>query len=85
MLSKKRALQLTNQCENIVYTSKQDLGNLVELHAQLGISEMEVFVDLKNVEKYATALRKKGFYCKVIKFQSLKNECRLYVSWISNL
>lgn len=85
MLSKKKAIQITNQSENIVYTSKQDLGYLVQLHAQLGMSEMEVFVDKRNVEKYASAFRKKGFYCKVIQFEALKNECRLYVSWISDL
>lgn len=85
MLSKKKAMQITVQSENRVYTSKQDLGYLVQLHAELGISEMEVFVERKNVEKHASALRKKGYYCKIIEFKALKNECRLYVSWISNL
>lgn len=85
MLSKKKAIQITSQSENTVYNSKHDLAQLVQLHAELGISEMEVFVDKKNVNKYASMLRKKGYYCKVIEFASLKHECRLYVSWISNL
>lgn len=85
MLTKKKAVQLTMICENLVYTSKEALGNLIELHAQLGMSEMEVFVDKKSAEKYATSLRKKGYYCKVLEFKALEHECRLYVSWISNL
>jgi len=85
MLSKKKAIQITAQSENTVYNSKEDLAQLVQLHAELGISEMEVFVDKKNVNKYANMLRKNGYYCKIIEFKSLKHECRLYVSWISNL
>lgn len=85
MLTKKKAIRMTMICENLVYTSRESLGNLIELHAQLGMSEMEVFVDKKNVQKYATSLRKKGYYCKVLEFKALEHECRLYVSWISNL
>lgn len=85
MISRKQAVQLTKQCENLVYTDKNDLAQLVQLHAELGMSEMEIFVDKKNSEKYASALRKKGFYCRVIEFKALKHECRLYVSWISDL
>jgi hypothetical protein len=85
MLTKKQAFQLTKQCENLVYTDKNDLAQLVQLHAELGMCEMEIFVDKKNCQKYATMLRKKGFYCRVIEFKALKHECRLYVSWISDL
>lgn len=85
MLSKKKAFQITHQSENIIYTSKRDISNLVQQHAELGLSEMEVFVDKKNAQKYASSLRKKGFYCRITEFKSLENECRLYVSWISNL
>lgn len=85
MLTKKKAVLITEQCENLVYTNKEDLAYLLQIHAELGMSEMEVFVDKKNSQKYATAFRKKGFYARIIEFKSLKNECRLYVSWISNL
>jgi len=75
---------LTRQCENIVYSNKEELAYLLHLHAELGMSEMEVFVDKKNSEKYASLFRKKGFYCRIINFKALEHECRLYVSWISS-
>jgi hypothetical protein len=55
------------------------------MHCQLGLSEMEVFVDKKFSIKCVNLLEKKGFYCRVIKFKALENEVRLYVSWISNI
>jgi hypothetical protein len=71
--------------KNIIYNSIRDLSDIIQLHAGLGMSEMEVYVDKKNCYKYAESFRKKGFYCRVIEFKSLKNECRLYISWISDI
>jgi hypothetical protein len=85
MMSKKTAIELTRFSENLVYTSTDDIAQLIQLHAQLGMSEMEVFVSKDIVKKCVKALDKKKFYSKVIEFKSLQHECRLYVSWISNL
>lgn len=85
MLTKKKAIAITSQCENLIYTSIKDLAFVLQLHAGLGMSEMEVFVDKKKSHKYAESFRKKGFYCRIIEFKSLKNECRLYISWISDI
>lgn len=85
MLTKKKAMAITEQCENIIYTSIKDLSDIIHLHAGLGMSEMEVYVDKKKSQKYAESFRKKGFYCRIIEFKSLKNECRLYISWISDI
>lgn len=85
MLTKKKAMAITEQCENIIYGSIKDISDILQLHAGLGMSEMEVYVDKKKSHKYAESFRKKGFYCRVIEFKSLKNECRLYISWISDI
>ena len=85
MMSRKKAIQITSICENIVYTSVEDISQLIQLHAELGMSEMEVFVSKDCIKKCVSALNRKKFYSRVIEFKSLPNECRLYISWISNL
>lgn len=85
MISRKKAIELTDQYEHNVYTTKEDIAQLVYMHCQLGLSEMEVFVDKKFSLKCVSMLEKKGFYCRIIKFKALENEVRLYVSWISNI
>lgn len=85
MLTKKKAIAITRQSEMLVYSETEDIAQLIQLHAELGMDEMEVFVEKKSVKKLQKALNTKKFYSKAIEFESLKNECRLYVSWISNL
>lgn len=83
MITKKKAFQITHNYENLVFININDIGQLIQMHAQLGQYEMEIFVLKKKAEKFASALRKKGFYCRIITFRALEHECRLYVSWIS--
>jgi len=84
MVSSQKMHQRSSQAESLVYTNFLDICQLIQHHADLGFFEMEVFVDKKNAEKYARKLRSKKYYCAVFHFESLKNESRLYVSWISN-
>jgi hypothetical protein len=63
----------------------EDIAYLIQLHAELGMDEMEVFVEKDSVPKLRKALDKKKFYSKVLEFAALEHECRLYISWISNL
>lgn len=85
MMSRKKAIQITAISENIVYTSVDDISQLIQLHAELGMYEMEVFISKDCIKKCVNALNKKNFYYRIIEFKSLPNECKLYVSWISNL
>lgn len=85
MLTKKKAMAITSQCENLVYFKLSDLSFVLQLHAELGMSEMEVWIIKKKSNRLVEAFRKKGFYCRVIEFKSLKDECKLYISWISDL
>jgi hypothetical protein len=85
MLTKKKAIAISTESENLVYLSILDIFQVVQLHAQLGMYEMEIFVEKKKSNKFAQSLRKKGFYCRIIEFKALENECRLYVSWLSDL
>ena len=84
-MSRKKAIQMTRIYENIVYTSVEDIGQLIQMHVQLGMEEMEIFVSKDCVKKCVKALDKKKFYSRIIEFEALPHECRLYVSWISNL
>lgn len=84
MLSKNKIAKLAYQSENMVYTNITDVAAAIQLHAELGQFEMEVFVDKKKAEKFASALRKKKYYCAVFNFEALKHESRLYVSWMSS-
>lgn len=84
MLTKKKAIAISSQSENLVYLSILDIFQVIHLHAQLGMYEMEIFVEKKKANKFADSIRKKGFYCRIIEFKALENECRLYVSWLSN-
>jgi len=84
MMNRKKAMQLTAIYENMVYTSMDDIYQLIQMHTQLGMSEMEVFIEKKKSQKFAQSLRKKGFYCRIFEFKALEHECKFYVSWISN-
>lgn len=84
MLSKKRMLKLANDSGALVYTNIKSIALAIELHAQLGHFEMEIFVEKRKVEKFALSLRKKKYYCAVFHFEALKKESRLYVSWFSD-
>lgn len=85
MFNKKKAISITAESENLVYINMEGIFHLIQLYAELGMWEMEIFVDKKKSQKYASTLRKKGFYCRVIEFKALEHECRLYVSWLSDL
>ena len=84
MVNSRKMYQRSSQAESLVYINFLDICELIQHHADLGFFEMEVFVDKKNAEKYASKLRKKKYYCAVFHFESLNKESRLYVSWISN-
>jgi len=84
-MTRKKAIQVTSIFENVVYTSVEDIGQLIQMHAQLGMSEMEIFVAKDCVKKCVKALDKKKFYSRITEFKSLPHECRLYVSWMSSL
>jgi hypothetical protein len=84
MLTKKKAMTISNESENLVYLNLIDVFQLIELHARLGMYEMEIFVEKKKSNKFASSLRKRGFYCRVLEFKALEHECKFYVSWISN-
>jgi hypothetical protein len=84
MLTKKKAVAISNKSENLVYLNLIDIFELIELHARLGMYEMEVFIEKKKSQKFAQSLRKKGFYCRIFEFKALEHECKFYVSWISN-
>ena len=85
MMTKKQAVNLTKSNENLVYTTTQDIAYLIQLHSELGISELEVFIEKSIAKKCTKVLESKKFYCKIFEFKSLEHECRLYVSWISDL
>lgn len=85
MVSKKKAIEVTENSQRLIYTSNKDIGTLIELHAMCGYSELEIFVDKKKCKKYVEFFRKKGFYCRLIEIASLKEQCILYMSWISDL
>lgn len=84
MITKKQAVNLSRKAEVAVYTSKEDIEQLIYLHAELGFFEFEVFVTKELAKKCIASLEKKGFYARQTEFKSLDNECRLHVSWISN-
>lgn len=85
MMNKKTAVKIATISENIVYTSVIDIAQLIQLHAELGMFDMEIFISKDIAKKCVKALDKKNFYSKITEFKSLPHECRLYVSWISNL
>lgn len=83
-MNKKSIVKLTQESENLVYTSLEDVEYLIQLHAELGYYEMEAFVEKDISSKIQQSLDKRGFYCRIIKFKALQNEVRIYVSWISS-
>jgi hypothetical protein len=85
MLTRKKAIELTRQSENLVFCEIEDIAHLIQIHAELGMDEMEVFVEKAAIPKIRKVLDKKKFYSRVFEFESLQNESRLYISWISNL
>jgi hypothetical protein len=85
MISRKQAIDLTRQSEYLVYSDINDIAYLIQLHAELGMDEMEIFIEKTSVKKLKKALNKKKFYSRVTEFKSLEHECRLYISWMSNL
>lgn len=85
MLTRQKAINLTRDSESLVYFELEDISQLIHMHCQLGMSEMEIFIDKKSVKKITNTLNKKGFYNRIIEFEALEHEVRLYVSWISNI
>lgn len=85
MITRKQAISITRVSESYVYSEVEDIAQLIQLHAELGMDEMEVFIEKKSIKKLKKALDKKKFYSKVTTFKSLEHECRLYISWMSNL
>lgn len=85
MLTKKKAISISNESQNLVYLNLIDICQLIELHARLGMYEMEIYIEKKKSIKFASSLRKRGFYCRVLEFKALEHECKFYISWISDL
>lgn len=84
MISKKKALKIARESEMLVYTCKLDIYYLIQLHAELGFFEFEVFVTKELAKKCIPILEKRGFYARKTEFKSLESDCRLHVSWISS-
>jgi hypothetical protein len=85
MLNKKTVMKITQNAEEAVYSNFQEIGDLIAAHAALGISDMEVFFEKKKVLKLVQKLRKLRFYTRVTEFEALPSQCRVYVSWISDV
>ena len=85
MISKKKAIEITRDAEYSVYTTVEDIAQLIEMHAKLGMSDMEIFIEKSSAKKFMKILDKKKYYSRITEFKSLEHECRLYISWISNL
>lgn len=85
MIGKKSAIKMTRMAEQAVYSSSSDINRMIRLHALIGMSEMEIFVDKKLAKKSVSSLEKKGYYARITEFSSLEKDCRLYVSWMSNI
>jgi hypothetical protein len=85
MIPKKKAIEITRDAEGSVYTTIEDIAQLIEMHAKLGMSDMEVFIEKSSAKKFMKILDKKKYYSRITEFKSLEHECRLYISWISNL
>lgn len=83
-MNKKGIVKLTKESEGLVYTSLEDVEYIIQLHAELGYYEMEVFLEKSLANKVQQSLEKRGFYCRIITFKALENEVRIYVSWISS-
>ena len=72
------------QSQDVIYTNISDICMAIQLNAELGNFEMEVYVDKKKAERFANSLRRKQYSCSVFNFKVLENESRLYVYWGSN-
>jgi hypothetical protein len=84
VLNKNKMKLIALQSQDIVYTTISDVCMAIQLHAELGDFEMEVYVDKKKAERFANSLRRKKYSCSVFNFKVLENESRLYVYWGSN-
>jgi hypothetical protein len=84
MIGKKSVVKITRTAEQAVYNSASEISNLIKLHAMIGMFEMEVFVTKEIAKRTSLSLQKRGFYTRITNFNSLENDCRLYVSWISS-
>lgn len=85
MITKKSAIKITRHAEQIVHSTFSSINEQIKLHALIGMSEMEIFIDKKIVKKILASLEKKKYYARITEFSCLDNDCRLYVSWMSNL
>lgn len=85
MIAKKSAIKITRSAEQLVHKSFSSINEQIRLHALIGMSEMEIFVDKKTAKKAVISLEKKGYYARITEFCSLDNDCRLHVSWMSSL
>ena len=85
VLTRKQAIALTRESETLVYSSVEDIAYLIQIHAELGMDELEVFIEKTSIKKLKRALDKKGYYSRITEFQSLDYECRLHICWLSNL
>lgn len=83
-MNKNKMRALSIQAQDIVYTNSTDIFMAIQLNAELGNFEMEVFVEKKKAERIASSLRRKKYTCSVFNFKSLENESRLYVYWGSS-
>jgi hypothetical protein len=81
MLNKKKIAARARECEGLVCTTIADVAELIEVHAELGHFEIEIFITKKLSPKIYSLLDSKGFYCRTFDFASLEHECKLYVSW----
>jgi len=84
MIGKKSAIKMSRLAEQAVYSTSADINRMIQLHAMVGMFEMEIFVNKKLAVKSVYPLEKKGFYVRITEFSALENDCRLYVSWMSN-
>jgi predicted transcriptional regulator of viral defense system len=85
MITKKSAIKMTRYAEQVVHKSSSAINEQIQLHAMIGMSEMEIFVDKKTAKKIINSLEKKGYYTRITEFSALENDCRLYVSWMSSI
>ena len=85
MLSKKKAIKITQDAEEAVYSNLKQIDDLIAAHAALGLGDMEVFFEKKKVLKLVQKLRKERFYTRVTEFKALPDQCRVYISWHSDI
>lgn len=85
MLTRRQAIKLARFSEALVCTEVSDVAQLISIYAELGMYDMDIFIDKSLIPKIKKALDKRGFYYRVNNYEALEHECSLYVSWMSNL